>query len=603
LFYYAGIASQLLGDLEGAAAGFTRAVKYDRKDVQSWLNLGDVFLYQYEGEKAIVSFEEALHLSGGMENAPANILAKLHRAHSWIASWQGLEALTVELQVRLDQWFKNHIDQGNIIKIDDKRSGVLEWNRSLSCLQGCIKLPVMPADFGDFSPELQRVITPLQPQADPTLPPGVGMFSHHSYRHDHMKESTGVAGGARVRPLHVGFLSSDFGVHPVSSLIRGFLKHLQSAKRHEYHASLGYRVVPAIEVSCWILTSDVSWWHTNISTQLELAPNGRYVNLHGLSHVESAHKIKEAGVDVLVDLNGHTRGSGLPLMRLRPARVQVSWLGYPATTGADFIDYYLCDVIACDPLAANREFTEKMIYIPSSYIVNDHANMLSHSLEPTLTPIARFPNRHKVDELLNDRRLRRETSGFNEMMRSVHEERISQNKHNNLLFQNNWFHEDGSLKQLGPILASFSNWMKMDSSAFDVWCSILTRSPHAMLWIQASDLAHLAMPNLRQELAARGVFPGRMFATPQQPWIHHVTTKTAADLILDTPLKNQHSTSLDALWAGAPLITMAGDRAARRVIYMCVCVNCTCAQLHYCCGVVVYFSLFLYLFFVFFFCG
>lgn len=86
---------------------------------------------------------------------------------------------------------------------------------------------------------------------------------------------------------------------------------------------------------------------------------------------------------MLVDLNGHTKGSGLPIMRYRAAPVQVSYLGYPATTGAAFVDFYLCDAQAAEASQVARDgFTERVALLPPhvSYMANDHAQMHGHVL-------------------------------------------------------------------------------------------------------------------------------------------------------------------------------------------------------------------------------
>ncbi|RQM26988.1 hypothetical protein B5M09_002308 [Aphanomyces astaci] len=120
-------------------------------------------------------------------------------------------------------------------------------------------------------------------------------------------------------------------------------------------------------VYCFALTDAPSWWRTNITAEVD-----HMISLHGVNHQEAASAIYSHGIHVLVDLNGHTLHSGLPIFSHRPAPVQMTFLGYPLTTGSSFIDYFIVDPVSASPLHVHDSFSEKMIYLPHNYIVNDH---------------------------------------------------------------------------------------------------------------------------------------------------------------------------------------------------------------------------------------
>jgi predicted O-linked N-acetylglucosamine transferase (SPINDLY family) len=114
------------------------------------------------------------------------------------------------------------------------------------------------------------------------------------------------------------------------------------------------------------------------------------------------------------------------------------------------------------------------------------------------------------------------------------------------------------------VFASFSQFGKIDSTVVSVWANILRRCPAAKLVLMQYPLHEAALPRLAAELAARGVDPSRLLLAPLRPWIGHAWVKSAADVCLDTVVKTQHATALDALWAGLPLVSLIGERMESR---------------------------------------
>ena len=121
----------------------------------------------------------------------------------------------------------------------------------------------------------------------------------------------------KLPPLKVGFLSSDFGVHPVSSLIRG---------------TLGFLNMTRVQAYIFISTKQTSWWRENITS---VVPSERVIDIFGLDKVEAARKIAVEKIDILIDLNGLTLHSALKVCGLRPAPVQISFLIMDSRMGPD----------------------------------------------------------------------------------------------------------------------------------------------------------------------------------------------------------------------------------------------------------------------------
>ena len=154
--------------------------------------------------------------------------------------------------------------------------------------------------------------------------------------------------------LKVGIVSSDFGVHPVATLVRGFIDKINTTK---------------IELFAFSLRKEMSWWGRNISNSVE-----NFILLPQINTRDAAATVAAYGIEILIDLNGHTQYSGLRMMAHQPAPLQVSFLGLPTSTGTSFIDYYLGDSVALPPEHASH-FTESLSLLPNCYISNDYAQL------------------------------------------------------------------------------------------------------------------------------------------------------------------------------------------------------------------------------------
>jgi predicted O-linked N-acetylglucosamine transferase (SPINDLY family) len=230
----------------------------------------------------------------------------------------------------------------------------------------------------------------------------------------------------------------------------------------------------------------------------------RFVNVDGMCDAEAATTIHRDGVDILVDLMGYTTYARTGILVLRPAPVQVNYLGYPGTMGADFVDYLVADRIVV-PTDDARYYSEKIVWMPHSYQVNDRAR-----------PIAGRQAR-----------------------------------------------VDLGLPEGAFVFCCFNQTYKILPVAFDVWMSLLKAVPGSVLWLL--ECSALAERNLFRETVARGIDPSRLIFAAKEPLARHLARLQAADLFLDTFPYNAHTTASDALWAGLPVITWAGNTFASRV--------------------------------------
>jgi len=216
-----------------------------------------------------------------------------------------------------------------------------------------------------------------------------------------------------------------------------------------------------------------------------------------------AARIAQDDVDILVDLKGHTARSRLEIFALRPAPVQVTYLGFPGTVGADFIDYAIADNVVV-PDGDLAHYTEKVVRLAGSYQINDR-------LQPVATEV---PSREAL-----------------------------------------------GLPPQAFVFCSFCRHFKIEPVMFAAWMRILAAVPGSVLWL----LQGAGAARLREAAGRAGVDPARLVFAPGVQKAEHLARHRAADLMLDTRLYNGHTTTSDALWTGLPVVTVPGATFASRV--------------------------------------
>ncbi|HXT36904.1 MAG TPA: hypothetical protein VN837_15110, partial [Chloroflexota bacterium] len=286
---------------------------------------------------------------------------------------------------------------------------------------------------------------------------------------------------ARVVPgrrLTVGYLSSDYRSHPIGHV----LGHLFALHDRARFAVTAYSTGP----------NDGSVYRRRVEDEAE-----RFVDMHGWSPRRIAERIRADGIEVLVDLHGHTMGNSLAALALRPAPLQIHALGYPGTVGKDFVDYSLVDGVVCPP-EHEHYYAEQVYRLPDTYQINDRQ------------PIAAWQPR----------------ASYN-------------------------------LPEEGFVFCCFNASYKLDPLIFQSWIRILDRAPGSVLWLyRANDqMVH----NLHREAVRLGCPPERIILAPSLPKDQHLARLQHAGLMLDTPIVNAMSTASDALWAGVPVLNILGD--------------------------------------------
>jgi predicted O-linked N-acetylglucosamine transferase (SPINDLY family) len=289
--------------------------------------------------------------------------------------------------------------------------------------------------------------------------------------------------GQRCR---IGYLSSDFREHAISDLVAEVLE-LHDRSRFEIFAySHG--------------ADDNSATRARLTQASE-----HFVDIADLSDDLAARRIRDDDLDVLVDLNGHTRGARTAILARRPCAVQVNWLGYPGTMGASFIDYLIADKFIIPP-EQESNYAERVLRLPHCYLPNDRQREVG-------APLARA---------------------------------------------------EYGLRDDAFVFCSFNQVYKITPEVFACWMRLLERIPRSVLWLPADNPQ--ATENLSCTATAHGIARERLVFAPRLPTLAaHLARYRVADLALDTFPYTSHTTASDALWAGCLLVGLCGETFAARV--------------------------------------
>ncbi|MFA5958177.1 tetratricopeptide repeat protein [Hyphomicrobium sp.] len=286
--------------------------------------------------------------------------------------------------------------------------------------------------------------------------------------------------------IRIGFLSCDFFEHATAMLFAEVLEKLDRSRFEifgychspEDNSAMRQRMLRAFDHTRKIATT---------------------------TNREAAAMIHDDSLDVLVDLKGYTRDARTEILAYRPAPIQVNYLGYPGTMGADFIDYIVADAVVA-PMEMQANYSERIVHLPNSYQPNDRQRVISDE------PVTRA---------------------------------------------------EYGLPEDAFVFCSFNNSYKLNTTMFDLWMPLLRKVPGSVLWLLVPNAT--CASNLRRESEARGVDPSRLVFAERASTAKHLARHRLADLFLDALPCNAHTTTSDALWAGLPVLTCLGETFAGRV--------------------------------------
>ena len=531
-----GVILQDLGRGDAALSSYDRALALQPDCAEAHKNRGDVFRERGEAAQALQSYERALRLAPRFAEAchgSSNILRDLRRLD------EALERCAHALQLK-PQLPEAHNTRGVILQDLGRfeealnsfqaaltlnpryadayrnRGGVLQelgrhaeaaesyeralqiapeypWllgTRLFARLQICDwrDFPTRSAELASRIKDNRKAVQPFAALAlfdSPALhravverwvsercPPGPAVAAAPQRGHD--------------RVIRLGYFSADYHDHATSYLAAGLF---------EMHDRTRFRLV------AFSFGPEVrGGMRTRVTEGFD-----EFIDVRGLADEEVVRLSRDKQIDIAIDLKGFTQNSRAGIFAQRAAPVQVSYLAYPGTMGAPYMDYLVADRVLI-PGDSRAHYSEKIVYLPNSYQVNDRK-------------------------------------------RQIAEEHFAR--------------AELALPEQGVVFCCFNNSFKITPEVFDSWMRILAAVPGSVLWLLRDN--ETAARNLRREASARGIEDTRLVFAPRIALPEHLARQRAADLCLDTIPYNSHTTASDALWAGVPILTRAGESFAARV--------------------------------------
>jgi predicted O-linked N-acetylglucosamine transferase (SPINDLY family) len=483
---------------EEALADFDRVVALSPEFPGGWNNRGTSLRNLQRLDEALASFSRAAALSPAHVNALTNIaivlwdLGRLEEAHA-----AADRALKIEPRSAEALYTKANILRD--MKRPDEALALYEQTLAVNpahghALNGAAQMALTLCDWqrvAELGPRVKDNAANGPSVIQPFVMLGYGDDAAlqrrcaENYVRRTVPARAPLAKGMRYHHdrIRLAYLSADFHQHPTAQLL------LELFERHDRSrfeiTGIGFG------------PDDNSAMRARIRQAFD-----HFVDVRGRSDAEVAALLKARETDIAVDLNGHTAGARTGIFASRPVPVQVNYLVYPGTIGADFVDYVLADRIVL-PADQQPFFREKIVHLPDCYQANDATRGLE--LPPT--------RRQAV------------------------------------------------LPETGFVFCCFNNSWKITAPVFDIWMRLLDKIEYGVLWLL--DGPHAA--NLRKEAQARGIDPQRLIFAPKLAPDRHMARHQLADLFLDTLPYNAHTTCSDALWAGVPVVTCYGKTFPGRV--------------------------------------
>jgi protein O-GlcNAc transferase len=462
-----------LAQYQEAIAHYQTALRLRPELPEAHNNLGNVLKEQGRLNEAVASYQQALRIKPGYPEAC------LHLGHALKALGRSADALASYRQA----WHLKMDDAEIRCALIDQMQALCEWD-GLDTLMAVQRRdvgdsaapPIAPFAFLRTPSNAEEQYRCAQKFARACFQPFAALRDKLAFTHQRVAKPK----------LRIGYLSADFHEHATAYLI---------AELFELHEREHF------EIFAYSYGSDDGG-----PMRMRLAAAcDRFVDLRERSLADSASIIHADRIDILVDLKGYTRHARAEILALKAAPIQVHFLGYPGTMGTDFIDYLITDHVVSPPGQA-QYFSEKLVYLPDCYQVNDRQRVIADAV----------PSRPHC-----------------------------------------------GLPEQGVVFCCLNSPSKITSEIFDIWMRLLLAVPGSVLWLLQGD--PLQMQNLIREAGRRDVAPARLVFAPKLPHAEHLARYRCADLFLDTFPFNAHTTASDALWAGLPLLTCSGETFVSRV--------------------------------------
>lgn len=498
-----GNAFKELNNFENALVDYQSSISLNSNFAPSYYNLGNLYVSLKKWEEALFYFDKTINLEknflqaynnkgnvflelGDYKSAVQNfdLILKLDSNH--VEAWMGKSAALKKLKLfedsvtALEKAFEINPNRnyllGELIFFYLKLSKWTKYSQYTSLFQESIaKRKLISKPFASLS----------------VIPDAASQFklTNQYVLNEHSSVSPSFLSKDKKilnKKITLGYFSMDFRDHAVSYLIKGVL---ENHNRHEFNLiAFSFKKNPKGEMYEYLSKIFDSFIDVSSMTDDDVVLLSRKMN-----------------IDIAIDLNVHTAGGRVDIFQKKAAPIQVNYLGYPGTSGANFYDYIIADKILI-PENHLHHYSERIVYLPDSYQANDNKKTIS-------------------------------TKKF--------------------------LKSDFGLPENSFVYCCFCNAYKINPDVANIWAKILKEVPNSVLWLLEDN--NISSDNLLKELGNRGVEKSRIVFAKRIKLQEHLSRHSLADLFLDTFPYNAHTTASDSLWSGLPVLTYQGDSFASRV--------------------------------------
>lgn len=458
-----------LGHLEAALESYARAVELDPQYVTGLINSSVLQQQLSRHQEALVSLQRVLALEPNHALALANcgtLLTEFKRSEEAIALFRRLLEIEPDYDFALGMLAFEKLHICDWEGIETLREQIVAGIRAGQ--RTCKTFPLMA-----LCDEPRVLHGAARLFAEHSFPPARHtLWRGEKYSH---------------RKIRVAYVSADLREHPVGHLMAGVIERHDKQRFETIAISLGI--------------DDGSRLRARF-----VAAFDQFHDVQKMGPMQIAQLMRELEVDIAINLSGYTSGSRSEIFAYRPAPIQVNYLGYPGTLGADYIDYIIADRHVV-PFAEQDCYSEKIVHLPNSYLPTDGELRVAEQTPPR---------------------------------------------------------SEFGLPQEAFVFCSFNHDYKISPQIFAIWMRLLQRVEGSVLWLM--KLNEPAQRNLCREAERHGVDPARLVFATRVPRVEdHLARYRHADLFLDCYPYNAHTTAADALFVGLPVLTYMGRAFQGRV--------------------------------------
>src|SRR5579862_6227942 len=485
-----------------ALACYDRAIALKPDYAEAYSNRGNAFMDLGRFDEALASYDKAIALKpayAGAHYNRGNALHSLKRPDDAVASYDSAIA-------QRPDYAAAHYNRGNALQ-DLKRpdEALASYDKAFTLQPDCefllgtlIQTKLGICDWSGLGTKIAQLVAKVERGEKAATPFSTILISSSpelqrraakiwiQAKAPSSHALSNIAKHERRDKIRIGYFAADFHNRPASWLIAALFERHQRARFEVTAFSFG------------AIANDAM--HHRLTEASDA-----FLDVRNQSDQQVAFLARKLGIDIAVDLMGFTAGARPGIFASRAAPIQVNYLGFPGTMGADYIDYLIADPTLI-PNSHQLYYSEKIAYLPDTYQVNDAKRRIAGKA---------------------------------------------------------FTRAELGLPQNGFVFCSFNRNNKLTPEVFDSWMRIIKQVEGSVLWLLEDNKTGAI--NLRNEAVRRGVDAERLVFAPRMPLSEHLARHSLAGLFLDTLPYNAHVTASDALWAGLPVLTRIGETFAGRV--------------------------------------